>query len=194
MAVKTNERRLAILEACLQEFESRGMAAARMEDIARRAGVAKGTLYNYFDSKEDLLLALAKSLLETMQQRIAEQAGLKDVPLRRRIETLVAPILENNGRNRFARTMQVIWSEGLHRPDVTDPFVNRHVLPLMTEKGPLRDLLADGGLPQTVKDYPLLLASPLIHAVLLQGLQGGDLPFDLKAFYSRYLDMVFSGQ
>ena len=45
MAVKTEDKRRRILSAALDCFEERGFAATRMEDIARSAGVAKGTIY-----------------------------------------------------------------------------------------------------------------------------------------------------
>lgn len=56
------KRRRALLEAALDEFFERGFAAARMDDIAARAGLSKGTLYLYFDSKEALFLALVESV------------------------------------------------------------------------------------------------------------------------------------
>jgi len=56
-----DERRQAVLNAALDEFFERGFAATRMDDIARRVGLSKGTLYLYFDSKEALFI----SLLET---------------------------------------------------------------------------------------------------------------------------------
>jgi len=49
-----------ILDAALAEFAARGFAAARMEDIAGRAGVTKGTLYLYFPSKEELFKTLVR--------------------------------------------------------------------------------------------------------------------------------------
>ena len=54
-------RRRALLDAALAEFFERGFSAARMDDIAARAKLSKGTLYLYFDSKE----ALFTSLVET---------------------------------------------------------------------------------------------------------------------------------
>ena len=48
------ERPRQILDAAFEEFAERGLASARLEDIARRAGVSKGTIYLYFPSKEDL--------------------------------------------------------------------------------------------------------------------------------------------
>ncbi len=56
-----DDRREVLLTAALHEFFERGFSAARMDDIAKRAGLSKGTLYLYFDSKE----ALFTSLIET---------------------------------------------------------------------------------------------------------------------------------
>ncbi|GAM97661.1 transcriptional regulator of TetR family [alpha proteobacterium U9-1i] len=50
-----------ILDAALSEFTERGFDAARMEDIAKRAGISKGAVYLYFESKEALLRALIQS-------------------------------------------------------------------------------------------------------------------------------------
>ena len=53
-----DQRRADVLAAALDEFFERGYAAARMHDIADRAGLSKGTLYLYFASKEELFRAL----------------------------------------------------------------------------------------------------------------------------------------
>ncbi len=50
--------RQAILDAALKTFVKNGYPATRVSDIAAQAGVAEGTLYNYFTSKEEMLLAL----------------------------------------------------------------------------------------------------------------------------------------
>ncbi|MEM5518132.1 TetR/AcrR family transcriptional regulator [Henriciella sp. AS95] len=57
-----DDRRQALLEAALDEFFEKGFAASRMADIAKRAHLSKGTLYLYFDSKEDLFKALVETL------------------------------------------------------------------------------------------------------------------------------------
>ncbi len=58
-----------ILEAALAVFAEKGFAAARMDDIAARAGVSKGTIYLYFPSKEAVFKALVR---ETVGARIGE--------------------------------------------------------------------------------------------------------------------------
>ena len=80
------ERRERILDAAEHIFESKGLDAATMEDIADQAQLGKGTLYLYFRTKEDLLLAMAlrhqRKLLAIFEGVVAEPA-LGVVHLRR---------------------------------------------------------------------------------------------------------------
>ena len=57
------ERRDAILAAALDEFSARGFAATRLDDVAQRAGVAKGTIYLYFRDKESLFQELVRAMV-----------------------------------------------------------------------------------------------------------------------------------
>lgn len=66
-------RPLEILEAALAVFAEKGFAATRMDEIAARAGVSKGTIYLYFDSKEAVFKALVR---ETVGARIGEITDL----------------------------------------------------------------------------------------------------------------------
>jgi len=63
------ERPQQILDAAFAVFGEHGLAGARLEDIARRAGIAKGTIYLYFPNKEALFKEMVRS---TMIARIAE--------------------------------------------------------------------------------------------------------------------------
>jgi len=62
-----------ILEAALSVFAEKGFAAARMEEIAGRARVSKGTIYLYFDSKEAVFRALVREMLVP---RLNQAAGI----------------------------------------------------------------------------------------------------------------------
>jgi len=63
---KAEGRREAILDAALEEFSSRGYGAASTNSIAARAKVAKGLVFHYFDSKDDLYLALLDRTLAAL--------------------------------------------------------------------------------------------------------------------------------
>lgn len=62
--------REAILEAAEQVFADRGFAGTRMADVAKAAGIATGTLYNYFDNKQAVLCSLLDHLSEVFQVRL----------------------------------------------------------------------------------------------------------------------------
>ena len=63
------EREAQILDAATKVFASKGFRAATTREIAAEAGVSEGTIYNYFDSKYDLLIAMSQRLaLESLQQ------------------------------------------------------------------------------------------------------------------------------
>ena len=63
------EREIQILDAATRVFASKGFRAATTREIAAEAGVSEGTIYNYFDSKYDLLIAMSQRLaLESLQQ------------------------------------------------------------------------------------------------------------------------------
>ncbi len=76
---RSADRREAILAAALDEFASRGFEAARLDDVARRAGVAKGTIYLYFRDKESLFQELVRTMLTPLVGTI-EALGQSDAP------------------------------------------------------------------------------------------------------------------
>src|SRR3954466_3763191 len=110
-AARQVARREAILAAALDEFSASGFAAARLDDVARRAGVAKGTIYLYFRDKESLFQELVRSMVTPIVGRI-EAAGAADLPARFVAET-VASIFANEifGTRREA-LLRLIITEG----------------------------------------------------------------------------------
>ena len=69
---KSVARREAILAAALDEFSKRGFAAARLEDVAQRADVAKGTIYLHFADKEELFQELVRTMLGPLVANLLE--------------------------------------------------------------------------------------------------------------------------
>lgn len=68
-----DEKREAILHAAARFFASRPFHEVRLEDVARKASVGKGTLYVYFDSKETLYLSLVRDGFQQLVNRIRKQ-------------------------------------------------------------------------------------------------------------------------
>jgi AcrR family transcriptional regulator len=78
---RPEDRRQEILDAAVKVFVDRGFADVTVADITAAAGVAKGTFYLYFESKEHLLGALKEHLVDEMTTRVAayhERIGKDD--------------------------------------------------------------------------------------------------------------------
>ena len=69
-ASRAAERREAIVAAGLDEFIARGFAATRLDDVAKRAGVAKGTIYLHFNDKEALFQELIRTAIVPLVARL----------------------------------------------------------------------------------------------------------------------------
>src|SRR5437773_2559695 len=80
-AKRSAERRDAILAAALDEFAARGFAATRLDDVARRADVAKGTIYLHFADKETLFQELIRMELSPVVAAL-ENVSHADLPFR----------------------------------------------------------------------------------------------------------------
>ena len=79
---KSEDKRNAILDAAIRLFAERGLAAAPTSEISRRAGVAEGTLFTYFETKDDLINALYREI----KLELAD-AMMSDFPRKKKVGT-----------------------------------------------------------------------------------------------------------
>lgn len=89
--VLAGERRKQILAAAAHVFAAKGFERATIADVARQAGVAAGSIYNYFKGKDDLLVSLPSQIIEhpvCLSNKAMQAAGVEDSP--ERILTLTA--------------------------------------------------------------------------------------------------------
>jgi TetR/AcrR family fatty acid metabolism transcriptional regulator len=95
---KKEKRRIAIMEAAVKAFSQLGYHACTMNQVAREAGVADGTLYLYFESKEDLLIKAFKHVIGNLMELLDKELVQLDAPadkLKRIIE-LHFQVMEND--------------------------------------------------------------------------------------------------
>jgi len=78
-----NETRQKLLDAAACEFASYGFSGANINQISLAAGFAKGTIYNYFPSKRDLMLALIDEIGKTHSRFITERVEMENDPIQR---------------------------------------------------------------------------------------------------------------
>ncbi len=93
-----DESRKRIIQAALEQFSQKGFERSSMKELAEKAGVSKGLLYNYFSSKKALLMALFQASMEEMDKVIEETpSGGPRTRLIGMFETFFNDLEENPG-------------------------------------------------------------------------------------------------
>jgi AcrR family transcriptional regulator len=147
-----------ILEAALSVFAEKGFAAARMDDIAERARVSKGTIYLYFESKEAVFRALIQA---TLVRRVADMVALvRDhkgpvAPLLRELLLRLGHFLSTSD---LVMLPKMVIAEAGNFPDLAR---------IYREEVVERGLALFGGLLQTGMDRGEFRKVPVHHAVRL---------------------------
>lgn len=194
-AVGATERRAAIIAAGLDEFTAKGFAATRLDDVAKRAGVAKGTIYLHFKDKEALFQELVRTALGPLIVRISNpQIGEGAGSARAAMEALTETFAREVIGTKRADIVRMIISEGTRFPQLAD-FYYREVIAhgvagmrRLIEYGIARGEIRNPGLAQ----FPQLLVAPLVVAVIWQGLFGKHAPLDVAAMLRVHLDLIFN--
>jgi AcrR family transcriptional regulator len=191
-AQKSAKRREAILAAALDEFSARGFAATRLDDVARRAGVAKGTIYLHFHDKETLFQELIRSVLSPLVGTL-EATFRADLPTRAVAEQIVDLFIREVYGTRRKDIIKLIISEGPRFPKLAE-FYYREVLSrvLAAARGLLQRAVDRGEIENhAVVRFPQLLAAPGIVAIIWSGLFDRFEPLDARAMMRAQLDLLF---
>lgn len=93
------ERERAITQAATRVMAARGFGAMTMDEVAKEAGLAKGTLFLYYKKKEDLLLAVFAGMVEDLHVRLLKLAS-SGLPPRELLEELVLALLAQFDKRR----------------------------------------------------------------------------------------------
>ena len=191
-AERRAERRQAILAAALKEFSARGFAAARLDDIADAADIAKGTIYLYFRDKEtlfqDLILSEMGPVVATLETALAVDLPVRAVA-ERAVELFVREIYGTSRRE----IIRLILSEGPRFPQLAD-FYYREVLSriIAAVRALLRRALERGELRNdAIIRFPQLLGAPGIVAIIWSGLFERQDPLDVAGLMRAHLDLLF---
>ncbi len=141
--VRIQERRRQILPAAAALFARRGYHRARLQEIADEAGVAAGTIYNYFKSKEDLLLALLAAMANESIPTGVEGAGEAEKP-EAQLAALLRDRLAMLDRNR--ELIKAVAPEMIVHDHLFRDYLERVVVPMLEHVRPLFQRAAEAGL------------------------------------------------
>src|ERR1051325_8273185 len=191
-AQRAAERREAILAAALDEFSAQGFAATRLDDVAMRAGVAKGTIYLYFADKETLFQELIRTQISPVIGGVI-QASHADIPLKVFTEQLTEVFVREVLGTRRKDVIRLVIAEGQRFPKLAE-FYYREVISRVLEavREMLRRAVERGELKDdTLVKHPQLLAAPGIMAIIWGGLFDKFEPLDVRSLMRAHFEMLF---
>ena len=191
-AERAADRRQAIFDAALDEFTERGYAATRLDDVARRAGVAKGTIYLHFKDKQALFQELVRAALLPLIGRLAT-APAAGGSVRAVLESFAENFVREVVATRRSAIVRLILAEGPRFPDIADFYYREVVSRGLAGMRALIELgIARGEIRQPgLKDFPQIVVAPAMVAVIWQGLFARHAPLDATAMLRVHLDLIF---
>lgn len=118
-----------LLEAALELFVEKGFAATRAEEVARRAGVSKGTLYLYYPSKEELFKAVVRRKLTDLIAEGQDLVGSFEGSTSDLLRALMQTWWERFGATPAAGIHKVVIAEVRNFPELAQFYTDEVILP-----------------------------------------------------------------
>jgi AcrR family transcriptional regulator len=189
-----------LLDAALTLFVEKGFAATRSEEVAKAAGVSKGTLYLYFPSKEELLKAVIQHFLGTEIETGIQEAASADGPIAQIMQQLLVNWWTRIYEGPASGVFKLVITEVRNFPEIGQFWVERVVAPgHEIVSGLLRRGVERGEF--TVEDVdsavhsilmPLILMCVHKHSFAACGI-GKEMEIDPVQFMHSHLRLIFAG-
>ena len=191
-AERAAERRAAIVEAGLEEFVASGFTATRLDDVAKRAGVAKGTIYLHFTDKEALFEELVRTAIVPLIGRLTTPPSPSG-SIRDALEGFAKNFIQEVATTRRGDIIRLIVAEGPRFPAIADFYYRevvsrglaamRALIEIGVARGEIRSL--------ELARFPQIVVAPAIIAVIWKSLFDRHSPLDANEMLRVHLDLIF---
>jgi len=182
-----------LLDAALTVFVERGYALARLDEIAERAGVAKATLYRYYENKLELFKAVVRnSLIATLDEFSGTPPSARD-----RLVHLLTAFMERVAGSQLSGIPKLIIAEAGNIPEVARFYHDEVILRARAlVVAALDEGAANGEFRPVDADYAWrIIVAPLLMSIIWKhSFQAFEAePLDFKRHLAAQLDLLFDG-
>lgn len=194
---RAEDRPREICSAALAVFAEKGFAAAKLDEIARRAGVSKGTLYLYFKDKEELFRAVVRDNVSPNIDQLRDTILAADLPFSQIATMFLARLSVVAGTMPLGAVAKMVIGESGNFPELAkvwhDQVVSRALATMVAliekaqKKGEVRE--GDPRLHAFSLMGPMLMG--LIYREVIQ--PAGGAPVDLQALARQHAETLLSG-
>ena len=184
-----------LVRAGLEEFALHGFAATRLEDVARRAGVVKGTIYRYFADKEALFLAAVRGKVAPVFDEITGFIDAYPGTTRDLLKLLIETVHRQLVNSDLRVLIRIIIAEGERFPALTELYYTetvskgRALLERIVARGITRGEVREGAAAR----LPLVLMAPAIMAAIWRMTFDKHAQISSEAFLEAHIDLVLHG-
>lgn len=188
------QRPLQILDAAFEEFTKKGFTATRVEDIADRTGVTKGTVYVYFETKEKLFEAMIEHISTPFRSDFRDFPEQSADPVKE-LEAFLSFLFDYLVDDRKMRELfRLVVAEGPKFPELVDRHHEMFTEPIFNRIGAI---LQDGVSQRKFKANPDELAkivfSPVAGTLVFRMIFDDRRTVDRKTVLATHLDLILRG-
>ena len=185
-------RRATILDAALEEFTARGYEGARLDDVAKRAGIAKGTIYLYFADKEELFQDLVRSMVHPVLGTLEHMREV-DIPARMLVEGMLDTFVREILGTRRKDIVRLILTEGARFPAIAEFYHREVIARVLSIMRPILKRAAERGeLPDdSLARFPQLIIAPGLVAIMWNALFAKYEPLDVPEMIRAHIGILF---
>jgi AcrR family transcriptional regulator len=194
---RAEDRPREICAAALELFAEKGFAAAKLDEIAKRAGVSKGTLYLYFEDKAELFRAVIRDTVAPRVAAVREMADKAELPFAQIVPLFLANFAEMTTRLPVGAVAKIVIGESRNFPDLAKIWHDQVASGALSALESLIRRAQDRGevRPGDARLMAFSLMGPMLMGVLWrETLQpaGGE-PLDLAALARQHGETVLNG-
>jgi AcrR family transcriptional regulator len=194
---RAEDRPREICGAALEVFAEKGFAAARLDEIARRAGVSKGTLYLYFKDKEELFRAVVRDTIAPNIEKVRAMIEGVDLPFPDVIRMFLPGFAVITSQVRVGAVAKMVIGESRNFPGLAkvwhDEIVSKAIglISGLIERAQAKGEVRDGD-PRL---YAFTLMGPMLMGLLWRETlePAGGTPLDLAALAKQHSETVLAG-
>lgn len=201
---KTRQRRKAarpqeLLEAGLRLFLRKGLAGTRIEDVAREAGVSKGTLYLYYASKDELFKAVVRHYLTQFIVEAGNLADLHSGPSATLLHQLASTWWLRVGSSEAAGLVVLLMNETASFPELAQFYMDEVIAPThallrrVLERGVAQGEFRSLDIPSVVHSMIAPVQFLILYKRCTSVCTVNPAPLDPERFLSTQIDLLLYG-
>ena len=184
-----------IVAAGLEHFAEHGYANTRLEDVARRAGIAKSTVYLYFANKEALFRATVEAHVGSTFEGMGAEVDAWEGDTGALLGAVLAKAYEGLVQSDNLALLRIIIAEGERFPELRRAFyeaemtAGRCIIEAILARGVARGEFADG----PAVEFPRLVAAPVITAAVWRMTFESLEPIDMPRWIEAHVALLMEG-